>query len=149
MAVLAAVPCVLLPEWDRTRELWDAEETQGAVIERLECDLDYQNRVLEALRTDPAVNIRLAQRDLGYRPPGERVVVVENLEDHPPVTRCSTLTDRDESTWPIPGSLRRLGRKLPEIDHQAVFCRDPSRITILLMSGALIVVALALFPVRR
>lgn len=75
MCIAAAAPCFLVPPIDTYRQLRELEHRQLARIKHFEELLAHQTELLEALRSDPQVNIRLAQRELNYRQPGEIVFV--------------------------------------------------------------------------
>ena len=69
--VAAAVPCFVVPPIDAYRGLLDLEARERAVVDRLEERIERQAELQNALRCDPMVNFRLAQRELRYRQPGK------------------------------------------------------------------------------
>lgn len=71
LGLAAAAPCFLVPPIDTYRQLRELEHQQLARIRHFEELLAHQVELLEALRSDPQVNIRLAQRELNYRQPGK------------------------------------------------------------------------------
>ena len=71
MGVAAAAPCFLVPPIDSYRQLRELEHRQLARIKHFEELLAHQAELLEALRSDPQVIMRLAQRELNYRQPGK------------------------------------------------------------------------------
>ena len=70
MGVAAAAPCILGPPIETYRALRAVEQHEESVTRRMEERITRQVSLKEALRTDPQVNIRLAQRQLAYRPLG-------------------------------------------------------------------------------
>ena len=66
----AAVPCLVVPPIDAYRGLLAIEAGERAAVERLQRRIDDQGQLQKALRSDPMVNFRLAQRELRYRQPG-------------------------------------------------------------------------------
>ena len=70
MGVAAAVPCILGPPIETYRALLAIEEHEESVTRRMEARITRQVSLKEALRTDPQVNLRLAQRQLAFRPRG-------------------------------------------------------------------------------
>ena len=139
LAMGVFTPCVLLPEWRTYQALSEAEQVEQHRVDSLKTVVDRERHILEATRDDPAVLARLAQRDLGFRQAGEKSISV----DVPPVTSSSeeAFTPKPE---PLPPSLARLAGYLPEYDYDAVFCDGRTRLTLMAMSCALLVIALCL-----
>ena len=67
------------------RSLHEAEQVEQHRVDCLKRVVDRERGVIEALRDNPAVLARLAQRDLGFQRAGERPIPVAV----PPVTRPS------------------------------------------------------------
>jgi cell division protein FtsB len=76
MGLATFAPCVLLPQWRQYQALSVAEQMAQHRLDVLRSRIDKEQRLLDALRSDPAVVARFAQRDLGYRRPYEQVVKV-------------------------------------------------------------------------
>ncbi len=71
MGVIAAVPCFVVLPIEAYKKLLEAEQQEQIAVRRLEEHIAHQAVLQEALRSDPQVNVRLAQRELGYRQLGE------------------------------------------------------------------------------
>ena len=154
MGVGAFAPCVLLPEWRTYQALKVAEQAQQHRLEALQRVVDRENRLLEALRSDPAVINRFAQRDLSFRRPGERAVRVSlPAADDDSVSRLVAGDVGEESFIPEPvlppRFVARALAHLPDYDYDRVFCDDETRPIIMGMSVALIGVAFGLFGRHR
>jgi cell division protein FtsB len=147
MAVIGFAPCVLLPAWRDYQNARLVEQYEQAALDRMNESLDRQRRLAEALRSDPSVMARAAQRELEYIRPGEQritVVPTEPLMD----------AESDESTVapaPIapPAPVRWLVRNLPALDYDAVFCDPSTRAIVILLCGGVLTAAFALFPPHR
>lgn len=137
------VPCVLVPEWEAYEHAAVAEQFQRYRVERLRTEVDRERRLLEAVRSDPAVVARLAQRDLGLYRKDERVVLVG---------AGSVDEETTEEFVPLPvrppAFVERLARRWPA-DLAGVFCDDGTRGPIMALSTGLMVVAFALFGRKR
>lgn len=147
-------PCVLLPEWRTYQALKVAEQAQQHRLEALQQVVERERRLLEALRNDPAVINRFAQRDLSFRRLGERTVRVSlPATDDNPVSR-SVAGDAGEEPFipepvPPPRFVARVLAHLPDYDYDRVFCDDKTRPIIMGMSITLIGVAFGLFGRQR
>ena len=137
MALAAFAPCVLLPEWRAYQAVRVEEQAQQHRLDALKRVVDRERRLLEAMQSDPAVIARLAQRDLGFRYPGHRPVLVS-------VPASSGPTEQPFVPEPVlpPPIVARVASYLPDYDYDAVFCDDRPRLVIMAMSVALIGVAL-------
>ena len=154
MGVSTFAPCVLLPEWRTYQALRVAEQAQQHRLKALQHVVDRERRLLEALRSDPAVINRFAQRDLSFRRPGERAVrVALPATDGNPVSRLVAGNVGDEPFIPQPVTpprcLARVLAHLPDYDYDRIFCDDETRPIIMGMSVALIGLAFGLFGRHR
>ncbi len=135
MAVAAAVPCFLVPPIDAYMTLLAAEQRAQTNVQHLEALIAKQASLQEALRTDPQVNVRLAQRELAYRPLGEMMYIEQSLSPTPPKT--TGLTGGAAELQP-PGWMMKL---YPQ--HWAkIYRRQGTRYVVLSMSILLIIFAL-------
>jgi hypothetical protein len=144
LAAVAFIPCIVLPIWrDYQAAVLEArlEEQKVAV---LQADVDRQRRVLEAIRTAPAVSVRLAQRELGYRQPGQQHVLVAG--EVPSALEGEPIVQPVSATVEPPEPIARLVAPLPEMRYDQVFCEPPTRTVIMLLSGGLMVAAFVLYP---
>ena len=146
MGLATFAPCVILPEWRDYQALQAAEQVQQHRLDVLERAVDHKRRLLEAMRSDPAVIARLAQRDLHFHRPDAQIVPVS-------VPSRSPAPEEPFVPRPVepPPLLRRALSVLPEYDYDRVFCDEETRPVVLGMSLALIALAFGLFgrhPVR-
>lgn len=143
MALAAFSPCVLLPEWRAYQALRRSEQVEAHRVDTLRQVVDRERRLLEALQTDAAVVERLARRGLGFEAMGSRSVRV-------PVTTGDVPPEPAFSPAPVslPAPLAAAAQYLPNLDYDGVFCEDQSRVVIMVMSCALMLVGVCL-PTRR
>ena len=146
LAVTAFAPCVILPAWRDYQATRRVEQLEQAEVRRMQAGLDRQHRLADALRSDPSVITRAAQRELGYTKPGELWVDVTPSELTPeaPAPQAQAVTQVEP-----PAPLSWLTRRLPALDYDAVFCDPSTRAIIMTMSGGVLMAAFALFPPRR
>ena len=139
MALAALAPCVLLPELRSYQAMRMAEEAQQHRVDALQRTVDREQRLLEALRSDPAVIARAAQRELRFKRPGDRQVRVSVV----PTVKASseTLTPKPA---PTPPPLPQTAAYLPSHTYDQIFCDDQARPVIMAMSVALMLVAICL-----
>ncbi len=137
LAVAAFAPCILLPEWRAYESLWVAEQAELHRLDALEKVVERERRLLEAVQSDPAVLSRLAQRELKFRVPGGRRVIV--FAEAPPGSS-------DVSFTPVPPEppalVARILSYAPVFNYDALFCAPETRTMIMGMSIALLGVAL-------
>lgn len=143
MAVGAFTPCVLLPEWRTYQALRTAEQAQQHRLDTLQSVVDRDRRLYEAMRSDPAVIARAAQRTLRFRRPGEVSVLLSA-----PVPGNPAEEQFVPDAVLAPPLLARGASYLPSYDYDAVFCDDRTRSIVMVMSVTLLIVALCL-PVPR
>jgi len=154
LGLTGLTPCVLLPEWRQYEALSVAEQVEAHRLSELQSVVDHKRAAYEALRSDPAVVARLAQRELGYVRPDERSVSVARLvHDRSFVDNAVHASEADvdigssfavEPVAPHPFVARVTGA-LPDMNYDADFCDDRERSIIMTMSLALIVLAAVLF----
>ena len=137
LSTLAA--CVLLPEWRAYQAMHRAEQVEWNRAESMRRVVERERRLLEATRDDPGVIARLAQRELGFRRPGELSVLVSV-----PQKSVAHETAFTPDPVPLPRSLARLAGYLPDYNYDAVFCDNQTRAIIMAMSVALTCLALCL-----
>lgn len=146
MGFIGFAPCVLLPEWRQYDSLRMAERKEAYRLEQMESLVQRERASYEALRDDPAVLARLAQRDLSFRRLDQQDVFVPagELMDWP--------GSEDESDAHLgydgsgPSIVAMIVARLPAYNYDAVFCDDRTRSIVMTMSVALIALAFLLFP---
>lgn len=137
-------PCVLVPAWQELRALTVLESVESQGIEQLRADVRHRRRHLDALREDPMVVARVALRDLAYSRPNESTVFLP-AGAAPPRRHRRRVVVTAES----PAVLRRVLSWLPYGDRSDVFADPARRMTLIGLSGALLVAAFVLYPPRR
>ena len=141
MGVAAAVPCILGPPIETYRALLTIEQHEESVTRRMEARITHQVSLKEALRTDPQVNVRLAQRQLAYRPLGRLAYLDSSGLDYPTPVRAG-VTRADPVELPrwmayfVPGCLA------------SIYTGARTRQIVLAMSLSLIVFALVTYAPR-
>ena len=105
--------------------------------------MERERRSFEAIQTDPGVVARIALREYGLRPRGEDVIAVAAMSQ-PPATEEPFVPE----AVPPPAAVARAVSYLPELDYDAVFCDDQTRLIVIVMSLGLMAVAVWL-PTRR
>lgn len=76
LAASAFVPAVLGPVW-QDRLAWQRRELAlEAKVTALQARRDRNADLIERLSSDPATQRRLAMREIGFVPPGERIVQI-------------------------------------------------------------------------
>ncbi|MFO0972859.1 MAG: hypothetical protein U1A27_05385 [Phycisphaerae bacterium] len=150
LLILASVlyaPAVLLPVLrDHARVLAEEQALQHDVT-ALEEQVQRAERLAEAFRTDPAVNERLAQLELRYERPGERVVTI--LPDEPGAAAAHPASAAEsESLVPAdwPDWARTAETAAARWGLVRLFLAPATRGVLLLMSAGLLIAAFVLFP---
>ena len=166
MGLSTFAPCVLLPQWRQYQAVHMVEQVAQHRLDMLNSRVGKERRLLDALRSDPVVVARLAQRDLGFRRPYEQVIpVAVPAASTMPSTlglkhRCTTAPCRQPGCsatpcgWrskplPPPPMLARALSYLPDYDYDRIFCEADTRSIVMGLSLALITVAFGLFTRRR
>ena len=150
MGLSTLAPCVILPEWRAYQVLSVAQQAEQHRVDTLQCVVDRERRLLEALRSDQSVIDRLAQRELNFQRAGERVVRVSVPPDDGLRTSPGAVNGGCETPFvaqPVrpPRMVERLGSFLPAYHCGHIFCDDETRPILLCMSVALICTAFGLF----
>ncbi len=139
MALAAFAPCVLLPEWRSYQAVQLAEQTEAHRVDAMQQVVDRERRFLDGLQTDPAVVARLAKRGLGFEAIGSQSVRVPvattGAPQGPPFSPARIS---------LPPVIANAALYLPDFDYDRVFCEEQSRSVIMLMSCALMIVAVCL-----
>ncbi len=147
MAVIGFAPCVLLPAWRDYQNARLVEQYEQAALDRMNESLDRQRRLAEALRSDPSVMARAAQRELEYTRPGEQRITVVPTDPGVDVEDAGAAVTPEPIAPPAP--VHWLVRSLPPLDYDAVFCDPSTRAIVILLCGGVLTAAFALFPPHR
>lgn len=139
-------PCIVLPEWRGYQAAKVAEQRERHRIDQLKAEVSRERRQLDAIHNDPTVVARLAQRDLGFHRPGEKVVTVPVSD----ADRFAGFADSEQVQFvpqpvPPPVWFSRATQWLPDLNYDAVFCDPSTRPIVMLMSVSLIATAVVLF----
>ncbi len=142
MALAVAVPCLLVPPMDDLRELRKIETQAQQRVDDLKDQLTRQKDYNEALRRDPLLNARLAQRELGYRSPGALWYVHSSAAGSSQSAVASHPVASSGTSLPV-----WMDRIYP---HQwaALYQDSRNRSLILLMSFTVVVCSLLLYRAR-
>ncbi len=139
LALGAFTPCVLLPEWRAYQAAQLAVQVERHRLQSLQTIVNDERRLLEALQSDPAVIVRAAKRELHVKEPGSRSVLISLPPDDPP---------REEPFVPTPvlppPILAAAVSYLPDLDYDNIFCDEDTRLVIMAMSVALMLLAVGL-----
>ena len=150
MAVVAFAPCMILPAWREYQEVELTERVRAAQVAAATAGVDDLRRRLDAIHNDPAVVTRLARRELEFRKPGEVVVAVP-VSGVPAVSSPSTPRPETNALKRVepPVPIARLLAYLPDLNYDVLFCKSPTRETILALSVGLFVAAFVVFWPRH
>jgi hypothetical protein len=146
MGFVGFAPCVLLPEWRQREFLSLAEQKEAYRLEQMEQLVARERASYEALRDDPAVLARLAQRDLSFRRLDHLSVPVPGGDSVAWVGPVDGPTDGIVHEASGSGLVESIMARLPRYDYDAVFCDDHTRSIVMTMSVGLIALAFFLFP---
>ena len=146
-------PCVILPEWRAYEALEVARQREQHRLEVVLQAIGKEERLLEAMRSDPVIIDRVVQRDLKYQRTGERVVHVAlpgRRMDVAAVGAPTRMADETFEPTPVlpPAAVARALAIAPRLDYDRIFCDEESRPAIMCMSVALLLVAFGLYGRR-
>ena len=146
-------PCVLLPEWRAYEALEVAKQREQHRLDFVLETIDREERLLEAMRSDPVIIDRVVQRDLKFQRAGERVVHVALPDRRMDVAAAGAATQLADETFepkPVspPAAVAGALAILPGLDYDHIFCHEESRPVIMCMSVALLLVAFGLYGRR-
>jgi hypothetical protein len=147
----AFAPCVLMPEWRKLQALDVAKQCQEHRVAVLRREVERERQRLEAIRTDPAVLMRVAQRDLGYRRPHEQDVTVGSSEADAETLRIAIAGAgtpdpgfQPHALQPSPWVQRKL-QHLPALSYENIFCDPQTRLVVMSLAVAELAIAFLLF----
>lgn len=147
LASTAFLPAVIAPVW-RDRMAW--RQRQAALeseVQTLRERSEHNHMLIDRLMNDPAANERLAIRELGVMPPGEKLVQVR-IDTDETLPAYATPPKKPEVEANVPDVVMQLSRKLPDVLEHPAFLESPRRELLLLLSGGLTVAAFALYRPR-
>jgi hypothetical protein len=144
LAAVGFVPCIVLPVWREHQAAMLEARIEEQKVAAMRADLEQQRRTLEAIRTDPAVSSRQAQRELAYQRPGQQQIPI-----HGEVPAANAPLVQPVVSLPQPPEpIARVVERLPDLEYDGVFCNRFARSVIMLLSAGLVVAAFALYPPR-
>ncbi len=138
------VPCVLVPEWKGLEKALIAEQYQAFKVAQLRKEVERETRLVEAIRSDPAVVTRLAQRDLGLYRRDERAILV-GLS---PVVPLDSALFVPKPLTP-PGFIDQVSRLFELVVPMEFFSEPQTRTALMALATGLLVVAFTLFARRK
>jgi len=138
LTVLAA--CVLLPEWRTYEDLQLAQQQAQYHSRRVEQSLAHEQRLLDAIHSDPAVIGRLARRELGFHSIDDQTVYVEYMA--PSIEPSDGFIPKRVEP---PAIVSTVMSWLPTYHYDRIFCDKQTRHVLMVMSVGLIVTAFLLF----
>lgn len=144
MAVATFAPAVVLPEWRAYQASRIALQAEQHRLDAMTDVVARERRLVELIQTDPGVVTRIALREYGAKPRGQRVVSV-------PVDIEPTSIDRPFVPAAVnpPELVSRATQHLPDLDYDAVFCDPQTRLIVIALSVTLMGVAVWLPTSRR
>ncbi len=146
MSVAAFAPCILLPEWRELQALKLAEEAESFRVERMQERVDREERLLDAVRSDPVLVARLAQRELGLRVPHENTMPLPGTSRANDTIPNTVVADPgDKVLADIPLRAVKPGAVWPDLMWDRIFFDDRTRPLIMAMSIGLALIAFGLF----
>jgi cell division protein FtsB len=149
MAALVFAPCILIPIWMETQELVRTEADVAARTARLKAHIARQEKLIQALTSDPLLAERIARRDLRFRRTGEIVEPVPAPAPQVPDESAVELASEPATDAPppleTPFAVTLTKRWLPDLPWVELFGRPPNRTIFLVMAGCLLVAAFVLF----
>lgn len=141
LASAGFTPCILVPVWEDYRAIKLAESYEEVALARMEQHVERQKKHIVALRTDPAVNVRLAKRELNYQQPLETTIKLEGIVAPNPESPAPRLRPIEP-----PASLQRIFGVIVKILPDRLFLDPLARTTIMILCGATMLAAFLLFP---
>ena len=148
MGLSTFAPCILLPEWRKLEAIDLAAQLEQHELGVLQSRIEAQQRLVTAIRSDPVVMARLAQRELNVRLPGTKHVRVSAGNGG-----LRSAGGREHTFVPtqrrLPRPVERFCAALPQLNYDALFCDPEIRPILMIMSVGLIALAFALFRSRE
>ncbi len=144
LASATFAPCVIVPVLREYRAVKLLEKVETGAIERMRTDVGRQRAHLDALRKDPLVVARVAQRDLAYTRRNETTVFVGVGSPVEKVSAPAVLGKVE-----LPTVVATVLGWLPFSDRSDIYADPATRGTLMALSGALLVAAFLLYPPRR
>jgi hypothetical protein len=141
LALATFAPCVLLPEWRAFQQADAHRQTQQHRIAGMKAALERARHNLDALGNDPTVISRMAQRDLRFRDRSETAIRVSAGWSPTSVEPQPTFQPRPAVPPPL---VTDITSRLPVLNYDRVFCDEETRLIIMCMSVALMMLGLCL-----
>lgn len=142
MSLAVFAPCVLLPEWRALEHVHGKRQQEEHRLTEMKRAVERKRGSLTALRHDPAVITRLAQRELRFR--GSRDTSVRVSVAWQDAGAAETPPPFTPTALPLPRVLTDIAGRLPALNYDRVFCDDHTRIVLMCLSIGLVLVALCM-----
>ncbi len=172
MGLAVFAPAVLLPEWRAYEDLLVREQMERERYELLEGTVIRERRMIEGLRTDPAVIARVAQRELGFRRTDDQVIAVQPsdarvtsmlaarqgvvIDPYAPQEDNEDFSDLSGESFgksnaavaEVPALVAPIIRMLPPLPYDFLFCDGRTRLIMMCLGMSAIGAAVLLFGRR-
>jgi len=168
MGLAVFAPAVLLPEWRAYEALLAREQMERDRYELLKSAVDREKRMVDALRSDPAVIGRVAQRELGFQRSGEQVVTIVSSDQKSAALLAGRrevvanpyapsedqrdafggdddLEKSQEMKAEIPAMVAPFIGMLPPLPYDFLFCDERTRLMMMVLGMSAIGAAVLLF----
>ena len=132
VAILATV--VIPPAYQRTSAIYGEQAVLASQVRVNNLYIQYTERLIEAIKTDPILTQRLLIQQRNFRRPGETTVTIAGAPEEVPIAQLLAAT----TTNPAPPQ--------PTMAMLATRVQDPrTRRGLLLLAAVLLTVAMVLF----
>ena len=146
ISLLLFAACLLLPEWRQAEQYAARQEARQWRVDELRRRGAAQERTLEALRSDPLIIARVAERELRYRRPDEEEVYL-------PASTKSIVREGTRVSEFQPAEVGYLppwvAARIPDGPWIRVFFDSPDREVCLTMAAVLFISAFGISPPLR
>ena len=143
VSLLLFAACLLLPEWRQAEQYAARLVARQQRVDELRRRVATQERTLEALRSDPLIIARVAERELRYRRPDEEEVYL-------PASTKSIVQEGTRVPEFEPDPVGYLppwfAARIPDGPWIRVFFDSPDREVCLTMAGVLFISAFWIYP---
>ncbi len=146
LALATFTPCVLLPEWRAYQQADADRQTQQHRIAGMNVALDRARQNINALGNDPTVIGRMAQRDLRFRDRTDTAVRVSAVWSPMIIEHEATFQPQPALPPPL---VTDFTSRLPALNYDRIFCDEETRLIVMCMSVALMMLGLCLSGSRH
>jgi hypothetical protein len=137
---------VLLPEWRAFQQADANRQTQQHRLAGMNAALDRARHNLDALGNDPVVIGRMAQRDLRFRDRTDTAIRVSTGWSPTSIEHETTFQPQPAVPPPL---VTDFTSRLPALNYDRIFCDQETRLMVMCMSVALMMLGLCLSSTRQ